>query len=244
MEAAFDKDNYLPGEEISIELSFTNITSGPYEISPFPPLIEAKAPMKTTLEELIRSFPVGTTALTLQPNETRKYTLIWDQQDEKGQQVPYGYYNFFIPDGGTLEDKAIVGGIHILPAEGVIEQTINVDKSQRVGGITITLNRVELTASGPHFYAFNADYRMPDNPIPEPLPYAEYRLDSGPVVEGGRVGTIGGGSNLKGLEYVWVMSIPVPKGTRELTFRITEFGGKKGPWEFKIPLLAFYKKGE
>ena len=47
---------------------------------------------------------------------------------------------------------------------------------------------------------------------------------------------IGGGSNLKGQEYVWMMSIPVPKGTKELTFIITRFGDVEGPWEFKIPV--------
>jgi len=234
MEAAFDKDTYVPREEIGIELSFTNVTSEPYEISPFPPLVEVRADGKR--DRIVRVFAAGSSKVTVLPGETTEHTLVWDQQDEQSQQVAYGYYDFYIPDGGTLEDKAIVGGIHILPAEGVIEQSINVDKSQTVGGITITLNRVELTASGPRFYAFNADYSMPENPLPEPLPYAEYHLDDGPVIEGDRVGTIGGGSNLDGQEYVWVMSIPVPKGTKELTFVITEFGGQEGPWEFKIPL--------
>jgi len=234
MKADFGKDTYMPGGKISIQLSFTNITSEPYEIAPFPPLVEVRA--AGMRDRVVRSFPAGSTAVTIQAGEVAGYTLVWDQQDEQGQQVPYGYYDFSIPGGGTLEDKAIVGGIHILPAEGVIEQTINVDKSQTVGGITITLNRVELTASGPRFYAFNADYSMPENPLPEPLPYAEYHLDDGPAIEGDRVGTIGGGSNLDGQEYVWVMSIPVPKDTKELTFAITEFGGQEGTWEFKIPL--------
>jgi len=234
MKADFGKDTYQPGEEIAIELSFTNITSEPYEISPFPPLVEVRAAGRR--DRVVRNFPAGSTAVTLEAGEATEHTLVWDQQDEQGQQVPYGYYDFSIPGGGTLEDKAMVGGLHILPAEGVIEQTINVDKSHTVGGITITLNRVELTAGGPRFFAFNADYSMPENPLPEPLPYAEYHLDGGPVIEGGRVGTIGGGSNLEGQEYVWEMSIPVPKGTKELTFVITEFGDWEGPWEFKIPL--------
>jgi hypothetical protein len=29
---------------------------------------------------------------------------------------------------------------------------------------------------------------------------------------------------------------PVPNGTRELTFTITELGNWEGPWEFYVPL--------
>ncbi len=235
MEVDFAKDNYPPGEEIGIELSFTNITSEPYEIAPFPPLVEVRADGKR--DSIVRVFTAGSGDVTVPPGETTEHTLVWDQQDEQGQQVAYGYYDFYIPDGGTLEDKAIVGGIHVFPPEGIIEKTINVGKSQTVNGVTVTLNRVELTASGPRFYAFSADYGpvAPADQMP-PAPYAEYYLDSNPVREGDKVNIIGGGSNLDGQEYVWMMSIPVPKGTRDLTFVITEFGGQQGPWEFRIPL--------
>ncbi len=236
MEAAFNKDTYVPREEIGIELSFTNVTSEPYEIAPFPPLVEVRADGKR--DRVVHTFVAGSSNVTVQSGETTEYTLVWNQQDEQGQQVAYGYYDFLIPGGGTLEDLAIVGGIHILPVEGIIEKIILVDGSQKtVNGITVTLNRVELTASGPRFYAFSADYGplAPADKMP-PAPYAEYYLDNGPVREGDKVNIIGGGSNLEGQEYVWMMSIPVPKGTRELTFRITEFGGQEGRWEFKVPL--------
>ena len=131
MEAAFDKDAYSPEEEITIKLSFTNVTAEPHEISPFPPIVEVRADGKR--DNIVRTFAAGSGNVTVPTGETAEHTLVWDQQDEQGQQVAYGYYDFYIPDGGTLEDKAIVGGIHILPAEGVIEQTINVDKSLTVG---------------------------------------------------------------------------------------------------------------
>jgi len=235
MEAAFDKDNYPPGDEINIELSFTNITSEPYEISPFPPLVEVRA--DGMRDRVVYTFSAGSGNVTVQSEEAIAHTLVWDQQDEQGQQVAYGYYDFYIPGGGTLEDKAIVGGIHVLPPEGIIEKTINVGKSHTVNGITVTLNRVELTPSGPRFYAFSADFGQLTTPdkMP-PAPYAEYYLDNGTVREEDKVNIIGGGSNLEGQEYVWMMSMPVPKGTKELTFIITEFGGQEGPWEFKIPL--------
>lgn len=234
MEAAFDKDTYRPGEEITIRLSFTNVTFEPYEISPFPPLVEVRVDGER--DGIVRTFVAGSSDVAVQQGETIGHTLAWNQQDEQGQQVPYGYYDFYIPGGGTLEDKAIVGGIHILPTEGIIEKTINVGKSQTVGDVTIILNRVELTASGPRFYAISSYFSSTDSPPPGIPPYAEYYLDNGPVREGERVNIIGSGSNLKEQEYVWMMSMPVPKGTKELTFSITECGDQQGPWVFKMPL--------
>ncbi len=234
IEASFDKETYLPGEEINVEISFTNITPGDYEISPFPPVVEVRTagpPFNP-----VYSFPSGASTVALLPGETVKHTLTWNQRDEQGQPVPYGQYLFLVPGGGTLEDARVLGSVLILPPEGVIERTINVNESKTVGGITFTLKRVELTTSGLSFYAFNADYGHPVSPPPLESIIAEYSLDGGPVCQAGSVLGASGGSNLDGYDYVWFMSIPVPKGTKELTFTITSFGDWEGPWEFRIPL--------
>ena len=232
MEATTEKSAYLPGEEITIEFSFKNITPDIFEIEPFPPEIEI---MKAGPDDqTVCRFPAGTEAKSLEPDEVVTYTLTWDQSNDQGQQVDYGHYQFFIPGGGTLDDKGTVGGVFILPEEGVIERTINVNESQTVDGVTFLLERVELTTRGPRFYVFNADYSFPDKPPPEV--YAAYRLDKEPVRESGPVNIVSGSSNLDGMEYVWWMSVPVPKSARVLTFVITRFGDMEGPWEFPIPL--------
>jgi hypothetical protein len=53
--------------------------------------------------------------------------------------------------------------ILVLPPEGVMEKMIEVNQSQTVNGITITLDRVELTATGMKVYAFSTppDYNLP-----------------------------------------------------------------------------------
>ncbi|GAH44566.1 unnamed protein product, partial [marine sediment metagenome] len=163
-------------------------------------------------------------------------TLRWNQLDDQGKPVACGQYLFLVPGGGTLEDTKMLGLIYILPEEGVIERTIDVNESKTVGGITFTLKRVELTASGLRFYAFNADYRHPVSPPPLKSIIAEYSLDGGPVRQTGSALGASGGSNYDGYDYAWFMSIPVTKGTKELTFVITSFGDWEGPWEFKVPL--------
>lgn len=234
MGASFDKEVYLPGEPVNMEISFSNITAEPYEISPFPPVVEV---MKAgTIDDVVYGFSAGPAAETLQPGETVKRVLAWDQTDDRGQPVPWGQYYFLVPHGGTLEDSKILGGVFILPPEGVIEQTISLNQSKTAGGITFTLQKVELTASGPRFYTFNADFDEPERPPAFNTILGQYSLDGGPVREAGPVFVVGGGSELDGYDYVWFMSIPVPKGTKEITFVITSFGEWEGPWEFHIPL--------
>jgi len=231
----------LPGEDIIIEFSFKNVTSEPFQIDPFPPLIQI-----SHHGEVLRSFPSGEAIKTLESDEVVTYMLTWDQNDEQGQQVPYG--NYYIKLGHIkLGDRTMslhLSGTRqflILPAEGVIEKTIEMNESRTVGGITIALNRVELTATGMEVYAFNMppDYRLSERLQPPPPEFmklhaeAEYSLDGGPVTKAGPSGI---GFLEDGMRHSWTHLDPVPKGTREITFVITKLGDWEGPWEFKISL--------
>jgi flagellar hook assembly protein FlgD len=75
----------------------------------------------------------------LEPEEVATYTLTWDQRDDNGQQVDYGYYTFRIRTsiGGYGFD-----GVLVQPPAGMIERTIEVNESQTVNGITVTLKHV------------------------------------------------------------------------------------------------------
>jgi hypothetical protein len=193
--------------------------------------------MRPASDELIRNYLAGIEAVDLGPGETESYTMIWDQKDEQGQPVSYGYYTFSIPGGGTMTDTAIIGGVYILPSEGVIEKTIITNDSQDSGSTKITLEKVELTKKGIQFYAFNDDYRISDvEQQIESFPQASYCLDSGPIKQVAHASIVGGGSNLEGLKYVWTMYTPVPNNTKSLTFSITDFWGLGKTWEFNISL--------
>ena len=235
MNATTDK-SYLPGEEVVIEFFFKNITPEPFEIDPFPPHIEIVGPPPP---ELICLFPAGTETKSLEPQEVISHTVMWDQRDDQGQPVDCGAYWFQITGGGTLVDEASFV-VFILPPEGVIEKTIEVNESKTVNGVTFILEQVRLSAYGAMFIAFNADYRLdedPETPPPPPLKetIAEYSFGGG-TREADSPCAVGGGSELEGAEYVWEFSVPVPNGTKELTFTITKFGDQEGPCEFHIPL--------
>jgi hypothetical protein len=220
-----EKDEYLPGEETAVTLSFTCISDTPYEIAPFPPQVEIRGGDNHT----IRTYPAGQSEVTLQPGETIEYILVWDQCNEQGQSVPYGHYRFFIPDYVRIYSS--LGSVYILPEEGVIEKTVLINESQTVDEITFILERVDFTPEGIRFQVLNSGY------YGYPLScHAEYRIDDGPVREQENVDSIGGGTGIDGTEYMWTMDIPVPKSTEELEFTIKSFGETEGPWKFTILL--------
>jgi len=257
VEASTGKGSYLPGEDMAVELSLKNVSSEPIQMDPYPPDVRIMRPR--TLWDEVRLFPAGTGTRSLDPGEAAMYAVTWDQRDGQGQQVAYGLY------------KLVVGPIHlgdvsltrdfwdslqllILPAEGTMEKSIELNESRTVNGITIILQRLELTTLSAAFYAFNVppDYTMPQVPfVPgsdpklsqgrDPAPpwmmelhaRAEYCLDGGLMKDAGLSGI---GFVEDGMRHSWIMLDPVPKGTRELTFSITELGDWDGPWEFQVLL--------
>jgi len=246
--ATTDKGSYLPGEDIKVAFSFKNVSSSPVQIEPFPPAVEI---MRPEPYEPLRSFSAGTGTRSLNPGEAAIYTVTWDQLDNQQKQVDYGYYYVELRDiqvGGfhMKPSFGMTAPILILPAEGAMEKTIEVNQSQTVNDITITLERVELSVTGARFYAFTIPpgYSPPEPlgpalppPPPDMVPvHAEYTVDS--VTKD--AGWSGIGVQAEGLRLTWGSEVapldPVPSDAKELIFTITRFGDMEGPWEFFIPL--------
>lgn len=195
--------------------------------------------------EPVRSFSAGTATRTLNPGEVATYAVTWDQRDNEQRQVAYGYYYIELGDiqvGGfhMKPGFGMTAPILIMPAEGAMEKTIEINKSLTVGGITVTLERVELSALGMKVYVFNTPpgYSLPQGPrLPPPAMMidaeAEYSVDSGAMKQAGASGIR---FLENGMEHVWENLDPVPKNARELLFRITKLGEWQGNWEYHIPL--------
>ena len=254
LDARADKDTYQPGEDITIDFSIENVGGSTIEIAPFPPEVRIR---RQIADREIRSFPAGTETRSLDPGEVAGVVVTWDQRDTLGQQVPDGYYDLRIGPinmGERTETHDMLETVRLLivPAEGVLGKTVEVNESQTVDGVTITLERLELTATGATFYAFHAppDYKQFEQPVApgteqpqglEPAPlwmmelhaYAEYSLDGGPANVAGWSGL---GFREDGLSLSWIMLDPVPRGTRELTLLIAKLGDREGPWEFVVSL--------
>jgi hypothetical protein len=252
------------GEEVEIKLSFTNQASEPRIMTPFPPEIKIiELPDIQPPDSVVRAFPAGNNELELQPGESASCLLKWDQKDDSGQQVPPGWYGVEATvasrrltekEGGSI--KGLAAKILILPPQGVMEKTIEVNQSQTVTGlpftwgreeqkitVTITLERVEMTADSVRFTVLvtSADYSLPQGPELAPPQwlleaYALYTVD-GITKDAG----VAGMRPLEdGLQLHWGYEPeyidPIPSDAKELTFTITKLGDWEGPWEFKIPL--------
>ena len=253
------KADHLTGEDIKLGFKFKNIVSEPVIITPFPPTIGV-APLrmddrKDWKEQVIRSFPAGPGELSLQPGETAKYTLIWDQKDDNEQQVIPGWYGIWGEVKTRVADEGIYtqcrsgrfGEVLIQYPQGAMEKDIELNQSQTVNGITITLERVELSPEGAMFYAFTTPpgYSLSQGrALPPPQwvihAWAQYTVDgitknAGPCdisfQDNGMRLSWGNGGGWD-IDKDWLD--PVPSDAEELTFTITKFGDWQGTWEFHI----------
>ncbi|MBI4286381.1 MAG: hypothetical protein HY670_10875 [Chloroflexi bacterium] len=246
--ASTGKSAYLSGEEVTMEFFFKNTSPSTISIYPFPPQVEI---MRARSAEIVRTVPAGTEDRLVSPGEVTGYTVRWDQRDNQGQQVSYGYYVIEMgsfraqpPTASTdVRMKPAFGmqnPILILPAEGALEKSIAVSQAVVDNNVTITLERVEMSAFGLDVYAFHTPpgYYLPQGPqIPPPAMLldarAEYSLDGGVAKETGP-------SAVRflenGMQFIWRQLDPVPGSAREMVFRVIRLGEQSGVWEFRIPL--------
>jgi hypothetical protein len=253
LEATTEKATYLPGETIEIEFTFINMTDEPIVISPFPPEIEIILPELPEGEDVVEEFYAGSGEVELKRGGNITHTLAWDQRDSHGQQVAPGYYNLNIDvndihiDGEGIGGMGVCAEVLIQLPQGAMEKTIELDQPQTVSGLTITLERIEMSATAVKFYAFTIppDYQPPEADIsPYDLPYLEdmYPVQASYTVDGitKDAGSADFGIRGDGITLEWanpyVPLDPVPSDARELIFTIPRFGDWEGPWVFMIPL--------
>jgi hypothetical protein len=121
-----------------------------------------------------------------------------------------------------------------------MEKSFDVNQSQTVEGVTVTLERVELKADSSSFYFFFIPpgyTAQPGGPAMPVMSKAEYTI--GVVTK--NADNAGFNTRGDGITLVWggagpAKLDPVPGDTKELIFRVTQLNGLQGPWVFKIPL--------
>lgn len=236
------------GETIQIELVFKNVSSESVTVAPFPPAIQV---VHSGTGELVHSFPEGNERLELSPSERLNYTLVWDQQDNNGEQVAPGWYSISAGDIALYKDTE-PGEIYqslfltlthwlIQFSQGAMEKVVELNQTQTVNDLSITLEQVELSAERVVFSAFftPADYSSPqDSPGVRPkgkvLTFARYIVD-GAVKDAGyaEVQYLDDGIRLIWGRYQPYLD-PLPSDARELVFIIGDEW--QGTWQFSIPL--------
>ena len=259
VKATTSQTTCLPGETITIEFSVKNTGTEPLTIRSGPPEFQVQS-----VESLsyVWVFPPGREQVTLAPGEIVTYTFVWDQRDASGQQVLPGEYSVssfhYVAFGeGWIEGwehptrrvSAGTARVQIEYPQGAMEKSIEVNQSRTADGLTINLERVELSATGCEVYAFTTPHNFdPSQGPPGPPPQsmiasAQYSVDGGPQRDAGHRGST---IREDGMELHWLKLDPIPSDAKVLTFTITEVellfaqtgpSEWSGPWEFEIPLL-------
>jgi hypothetical protein len=127
--------------------------------------------------------------------------------------------------------------------QGAMEKVIELNQTQTAGGLSITLERVELHDHGVIFSAFITppNYSPPQSSKTHPLKglvpaLAEYTVD-GVTIQAKYSELL---ALEDGIRMIWGQGEsylePVPSDATELVIRIISFGEWQGPWEFVISL--------
>lgn len=237
---------YLPGEIVEVKFSLTNVSSETIKLDPYPPAIEVKPARQ---DEVVFSIAAGTQPLEIKPGDTITLEFSWDQKDTEGKQISPGWYDITFKDINVIYETDRRSVIYpraralIQYPQVTMEKSLDLNQSETVEEVTVTLEHIELTSAGMTIYAFGTlpGYTSSQEPFVRAL--AEYRVDGGVVKQADSAAM----QYLEnGTRFIWEGLDPIPSDAQNLIFRITSltlsFAPDKpdelivGPWEFKIPL--------
>ena len=232
---------YYQGQPVEINFIFQNIGNQTIEFETFPPAVTISQYIAINYSVPVRKFPGGTVNKALLPwGETTAFTIVWDQLDEKGQQVPLSYYSVSLDDLNTSEkiDEVALyesGRLLIGPEDSMLDKTLYLNESKTVNSIKFTLEKVEFTPFGTTIYVIYLPiHYFPNSPTEI---YAFYRIDDN-VTQGAGKAKIDWLIN--GMRFTWNKLEPVYKDAKYYTFSITGFNYNhenwSDPWEFSFSL--------
>ena len=235
------------GDEVNFEVVFRNTSAETIEVTPFPPRFSI---VGGGALRPVRIVPEGDVTVGLGDFESIEYRLTWDQRDDAGEQVAPGWYTMYVGSmtvtrGEELVEVEVPVGWQVLVQypQGAMEKSLAVNQSLTVSEVTVTLERVELSALEAVVYAaVSPGYGAPEEGGPGlPTPgvpvrvTAWYTVDAGPAREaldpGERFFEDEDRTRLS-----WTHLDPLPSDARTLTFTIARIGEWEGPWEFHVSL--------
>jgi hypothetical protein len=237
-----EEPHYLPGEEIVVRLSLTNNFSDPMMVGGYPPKIRVTPRWYERNDNyVVFSMAAGTQVLEIEPGGEITWEFTWSQKDNEGEQVLPGWYTLTFElmdvkvghgEEGTAEGEVTV---LIVYPQGAMDRNIALNESRTVNGVTVTLERVEMSVTAFNFYAFTI---LPV-PVPEPgsaMIYAGYTVDGiTKAISEAWLACQDDERRLNPAAFRHYLD-PIPSDAGSLTFRITKIDDWEGPWEFEIPL--------
>lgn len=242
VDASTNKTIYQSGEAVKIDLVMRNVSAQPLKIEKLPPILSL---MQESTRQPVYTFAAGNETLTLAPNQVASFSMTWNQMDYQGRLLTGSYYV-------ELEDLEIQGRAIQLnldrPARFTIipsprssgSTTFDLNQSQTVNDITVTLTKVVLTDSGVTLYTFISrppDYTLvPGSSRPDrdyQASAAAYAADSNWLKEARAFSVEYLDS---GMNQMWYIDEAIPAEARDVFFMVNNIGSWRGSWQFSIPL--------
>ena len=93
--AGTDQSSYSRGQEVRIDVILRNVTSQPFKVEQFPPILSL---MDDATKRPVYTFASGQGSVTLAPGQETRFSLDWDQRDASGATVPAGRYYIELED--------------------------------------------------------------------------------------------------------------------------------------------------
>jgi hypothetical protein len=236
----YNQAYYYQGQKLEIEYLFTNEGQDTLKFESFPPELII-SPANATVDIPIRVFSGGKERKDLEPRDTAKFTIIWDQLDKDGKPVPIGVYRTVIHDYKITNRPLSIShaqdiGMLWVGQEGIMrDYTTEVGESKIKDGVTFTLESVKFNPFGNVIRVFCSppNYKSKANTSV----FAFYKLD-GRIVQGAGYPDIEWLD--KGIRFTWSKLEPVSKKSSDYSFTITGFNHNSknwiGNWDFQIPL--------
>ena len=195
----------------------------------------------------VRTIAAEGVIVEIAPGSSVHQTIVWDQKNDSGMQVPAGWYSLrpgTIEVSGQFEtaylDLPQLPRVLVQYPQGAIETLTKPDLTSDSNGVNLLLERVVLHAQGIVFTAYTdtTDGILPEGDratlmtlIPAPAQYTAGDITV--LATHARIEPSDTGARLTWDQQQF---LPVPADAAELVIVIDAIGDRQGRWEFRIPL--------
>jgi len=116
LEMIADRETCTPGENVTADISLTNVYGQAYTVRPFPPtVLVGKLDTGLPAYPIVAIFPGMADEGLLQPGQSLNWSVSWDQKNQEGNQVPPGRYifelEFWTVRDGQLTEWGATGSV-------------------------------------------------------------------------------------------------------------------------------------
>jgi hypothetical protein len=240
-------DQYLLGELVEYGELYSNPSSRPITIDPYPPAWWVRS---VDRDVVVYSSEAGDRTLELEPGDSSgpSFGLWWlGEEADWGKEITPGLYEitheYVVYENSTGKTYTVTASFQfeLVASASARSGDLEVNQAVTAEGLTVTLEHLQMDAVEATAYTFTTPqgYELPENGPPYEYETfgmhsrAEYSIDGAAPTE---LKGSGGKFTEDGIALAWDGIEPIPVDAREFSFVITRLGDVDGRWEFTVQL--------